>query len=226
MERTCRPFRFKNKWLIKEDFIPRVQSWWVNQSFVGSPSSNLFVNLRNLRKFLKSWFVGDRALFCAKINDLYNKINVINENEEIHELFADEVSSQIHIVSKLLDMCKEEETRARQRSRATRLRVGNRNTKFFHGISNAQAKNNVINSISIVGEVYDSEPEISTSIVKFYKCLLKEPFKVIPKLNGITFDSISTTQKDILDAHFTLEEVEEAIKGCGSDKAPKYFCFF
>ncbi|XP_047335806.1 uncharacterized protein LOC124939370 [Impatiens glandulifera] len=79
----------------------------MNQSSFGSPSSNLFVNLRNLRKFLKSWFVRDRALFCAKINDLYNEINVVDEDEEIRELSAKEVNSRIHIVSKLLDMCKE-----------------------------------------------------------------------------------------------------------------------
>ncbi|XP_047326479.1 uncharacterized protein LOC124930161 [Impatiens glandulifera] len=172
----CRPFRFENKWLSRVEFLPRVQEWWRTQAPLGSTSSKLFMNLKNLRNQIKSWYVGERATFCAKVDELCKKINIIDEVEEVRELLAEEVSSRIFQVSNLLELCKEEEIGARQRSRATWIRYGDKNTKFFHCVSKEQARNNAINSISLEGVVHD--------------------------------------------ARFTEEEVEAAVMGCGSDKAP------
>ncbi|XP_047335496.1 uncharacterized protein LOC124939021 [Impatiens glandulifera] len=163
--------------------------------------------------------MGERATFCAKFDELCKKINIIDEVEEVRELLAEEVSSRIFLVSNLLELCKEEETGARQRSRATWLRYGDKNTKFFHCVSNAQTRNNVINSISVEGVVHDGEPAISNSIVAFYKELFKESHMTRPKLDGVNFNTINAEQKNSLEARFTEEEVEATIMGCGSDKA-------
>ncbi|XP_047306312.1 uncharacterized protein LOC124909703 [Impatiens glandulifera] len=215
----CRPFRFENKWLSRVDFFPRVQEWWRTQASLGSASSKLFMNLKNLRKHIESWYMGERATFCAKVDELCKKINIIDEVEEVRELLAEEVSSHIFPVSNLLELCKEEEIGTRQWSRATWLRYGDKNTKFFHCVSKAQARNNAINSISVKGVVHDGEPVISNSIVEFYKELFKESHMARPKLDGVNFNTINAEQKTLLEAHFTEEEVEATTMGCGSDKA-------
>ncbi|XP_047339810.1 uncharacterized protein LOC124943327 [Impatiens glandulifera] len=221
VELLFRHFRLENKWLSRVEFLPRVQEWWRTQAPLGSASSKLFMNLKNLRKQIKSWYVGERATFFAKVGELCKKINIIDKVEEVRELLVEEVSSHIFLVSNLLELCKELKIGTRQRSRATWLRYRDKNTKFFYCVSKAQTRNNAINSISVEGVVHDGEPAISNSIVEFYKELFKESHMDRPKLDGVNLNTINAEQKSLLEARFTEEEVEAAVMGCGSDKAPR-----
>ncbi|XP_047335437.1 uncharacterized protein LOC124938961 [Impatiens glandulifera] len=90
---TSRPFRFENKWLTRDDFISNVEGWWAREVVFGSPSSRLFIKLKNLRKMLKSWFVGDRALFRFKVEILSREILSIDSVEEVRDLSSTEISA-------------------------------------------------------------------------------------------------------------------------------------
>ncbi|XP_047342821.1 uncharacterized protein LOC124946302 [Impatiens glandulifera] len=91
VDTSCRPFRFENKWMIREEFVTCVQEWWGSQVPSSSASSKLFMNLKNLHKLLKSWYVGERAMFYAKVEDLCTKINVRDEVEEVRDFLVKEV---------------------------------------------------------------------------------------------------------------------------------------
>ncbi|XP_047309485.1 uncharacterized protein LOC124912893 [Impatiens glandulifera] len=149
---TSRPFKFENKLLTRDCFNSKVEGWWTSEIMFGSLSSKLFIKLKNLQKLLKSWFVG--ALFCFKVEILSREILTIDDAKEVRDLSITKISTRIHLVSELLELCKEEEIGEGQHNRAIWLREGDKNTKYLHGISKAQSRNNVINSIFIVSVMH------------------------------------------------------------------------
>ena len=50
MARGKSPFRFENMWLKTEGFVDRVQTWWNQHSFVGTPSFVLEKKLKALKE--------------------------------------------------------------------------------------------------------------------------------------------------------------------------------
>ncbi|XP_047335746.1 uncharacterized protein LOC124939305 [Impatiens glandulifera] len=202
---TSRPFKFKNKWLTRDNFISKVEGWWAMEVVFGSPSSRLFIKLKNLRKMLKSWFVGDRALFRSKVEVLSREILLIDGAEEVRDLSSTEISTRILLVSELLELCKEEEIGARQRNRAIWLREGDKTL-----------------SISMESLKHKREITLLTRYPWLVSCMRtnQEPFRVRLKLNNISFTPINASEKCILEALFSIEEVETTIMDCGSDKSP------
>ena len=55
MARGKSHFRFKNLWLKTDGFVDRVQSWWNQHSFVGTPSFVLAKKLKALKKDIIQW---------------------------------------------------------------------------------------------------------------------------------------------------------------------------
>ena len=49
MSRGKSPFRFENLWLKIDGFVDRVQFWWNQHSFVGTPSFVLAKKLKALK---------------------------------------------------------------------------------------------------------------------------------------------------------------------------------
>ena len=55
MARGKSPFRFENMWLKTEGFVDRVQTWWNQHSFVGTPSFVPEKKLKALKEDIVQW---------------------------------------------------------------------------------------------------------------------------------------------------------------------------
>ena len=55
MARGKSPFRFENMWLKTDGFVDRIQSWWNQCSFYGTPSFVLAKKLKALKEDTIQW---------------------------------------------------------------------------------------------------------------------------------------------------------------------------
>ena len=108
----------------------------------------------------------------------------------------------------------------RQKFRTLWLREGDKNTKFFHRLSNSHRRNNSISSRLIKGELYTDSDAISNCITQFYINLFLEEEGWRTLLDGLEFSNISSADAVWLDIPFDDEEVMSVLHSFNRDKAP------
>ena len=113
-----------------------------------------------------------------------------------------------------------EEVSWRQKSRETWLKEGDRNTGFFHRMTNSHRRRNSIRSISINGRRFIKEPEIKEGLVGAFQSLLTASNNWCPPFPDLMFNVIGVDQAAKLVEMFTEEEILATISRLNGDKAP------
>jgi len=108
----------------------------------------------------------------------------------------------------------------RQKSRALWLRVGDRNTRFFHRVANFRRKFNSMSFVIVDGNRFEDCDEIKSSIHGFYKFLFTESEAWRPKVDNLRMPSLSVFAKKGLQLEFSEEEIFKALHDCCGDKSP------
>ena len=108
----------------------------------------------------------------------------------------------------------------RQKFRVLCIRKGDRNTKFFHRISNSHWRFNSIDRLMVDGEFSSDSEAITGCISHFYRQLYAETMAHGPLLDDVEFSCISEEDALWLDRSFDEEEVFGVISDFKGDKAP------
>ena len=87
----------------------------------------------------------------------------------------------------------------RQKSRALFLKEGDRNTKFFHCITNSHRRCNTLNRLMVDGELSTDQGIIEGCITHFYRQLYLENEVHRPLLGEVVFSRISKEDATWLD---------------------------
>ncbi len=213
-------FKFENMWLKSEGFVDRVSSWWAGYEFFGTPSFILASKLKALKENLKQW---NKETF----GDV--RLQRLRRMDEILELDVKEgcrgLSSEEHILreelkSEVVRLAHLEETSWRQKSRALWLKEGDNNTRFFHRTANSNRRNNYLSSLEVDGRIFEDKEDIKIQVERFYHSLFQESESWRPEVDGIEFDSIDASDRDMLERPFDREEVFQVIQNLQGDKAP------
>jgi hypothetical protein len=112
-----------------------------------------------------------------------------------------------------------EEVNWRQKSRVLWLKEGDKCTKFFHSIANSNRRHNAFDTLMIGDNPSSNQTEISEHIVEFYQKMFFEQCRWRPKVDGISFDSISEVEAGWLERDFEEEEVRKVVFKLNGDKA-------
>jgi hypothetical protein len=97
------------------------------------------------------------------------------------------------------------------------LKEGDKCTKFFHQVANANRRNNSIESLIVNGSSTSDPTIISNHIVNFYESLFSEPLNWRPRVDNLEFAMLNNEEVSKLEEPF---EEREVIKGMDRDKAP------
>jgi len=105
----------------------------------------------------------------------------------------------------------------RQKSRVLWLKEGDKCTKYFHSIANSNRRYNSIDSLMIGDILSSNKTEIGNHAVNFYQKLFHEPSRWRPRVDGLSFDSISDSDASWLERAFEEEEVKKVVSAMNDD---------
>jgi hypothetical protein len=215
-----RAFKFENMWLKEEGFVAKVKGWWDSFQFFGSPSFVLAKKLKALKWEIKRWNLEEFGDIREKNKACCEELKELDRTEEVRQLTEEERNRRRQISRELEASLLQEEISWRQKSRVRWLKEGDKCTKFFHRVANANRRNNAIESL-VVNGIPTSDPTIvSNHVVNFYDSLFTEPLSWRPRLDNLEFDMLSSYEASSLEEPFQEREVWEVIKGMNGDKAP------
>ena len=175
MQYGKRSFKFENMWLKEEEFVENVRNWWGSFSFVGSPSFVLAKKLRALKGEITRWNFEVFGNVRARNKAWVEELEMLDSTEEGRGLSEEEKERRRVLATDLEASLLQQEISYRQKSRVWWLKEGDKCTKFFHQVANANQRNNYIESPT-VNVLTASDPAIiSDHIVNFYESLFLEP---------------------------------------------------
>ena len=178
-------FRFENMWLKEDGFKNLLRSWWMSFQFRGSFNFTLFEKLKALKASLKIW---NREVFgnITTRKELALKHMVLWDSVEGDRVLSVEKQN---LIKQALEEYKKwvimEETSWRQNFRELWLREGDKNTSFFHKMSNAHKRINSLVKIKINNSWVTEECNIKDGVVQVLHSFLSKTNEWRPKCNGL-----------------------------------------
>jgi len=213
-------FKFENMWLQAEGFLDSVKNWWSSYEVEGSPDFVLVQKLKYLKKDISTW---NKEVFgkleeqrSQALNDLTN----LEQSSEGRILSEAENAQMINLQTHLEQLAKIEEVSWRQKSRCLWLKDGDRNTKYFQSVANANRRYNCIDKLKIAEHVIEDKREIKEEILSYYQHLYTENEPWRPSARFENLARISEAESTWLEREFEEEEIFSVIKSCAPDKAP------
>ncbi|RVW60638.1 hypothetical protein CK203_048903 [Vitis vinifera] len=149
---------------------------------------NMWLKRRALRSFLRA---GGKVSITVGATERFKRVGVRARKE----------------ARETLRMALMEEISWRQKSRETWLKEGDKNTRFFHKMTNSNRRRNCLKKIKVNGNWLSEDQEIQRGVVRAYQDLLLDPGGWHPSMNIMEFDRIRSEEAARLEEMFSMEEV-------------------
>ncbi|XP_010495329.1 PREDICTED: uncharacterized protein LOC104772406 [Camelina sativa] len=212
--RGRRNFMFDRRWVGKEGLMEAISSGWGAPPVRGSPS---FVNkVVSCRRAISCW---------RKEQAPYGRVLIEDIKKELEAAHADDTTSPkviAELTGRLREAYKDEEMHWYLKSRNRWMRVGDKNTKYFHAQTKQRRARN-----RIVG-LYDKHDVWSTDDVTVKETAVSYFGDLFSTINPSSFDEVLLEVKSVitavdnerLTAPATEAEVRKALFMMHPDKAP------
>ncbi|XP_057808519.1 uncharacterized protein LOC131022998 [Salvia miltiorrhiza] len=218
-----RQFRFLNMWVLHPTFQEMVRTSWQNAVSTSCPILRVMLALKRLRTDIKSWNKEIFGNVDLRINDFQRQLAItqrkISEISYTDDLFDEEVGLQAELNVALT----RKNNLLQQKSRATWLQDGDRNTSFFHGLTKFKKRNTSITRLTINGvDTYDQET-IEQHIVGHFSALFTDdgsPNADPLEVEALIDHTVSEEQNHILVCTPDESEIAAAVFGMDSNSAP------
>ncbi|XP_075092357.1 uncharacterized protein LOC142172597 [Nicotiana tabacum] len=192
-------FKFENMWLQSKGFVDKLKNWWqsynmVGQSynFSGRADFILLQKLKSLNKDITRWNKEEFGKVETRKTRALDELMALEQMTEGRQLTLIESNQMMRLRVELQQLAKAEEISWRQKSR---LLVGN--------------------------EIIEDKELIKAEILDFYGKLYTEQENWRPSKNFEGIATITTEEKNGLEAPFDEDEVLAAIQSSAPDKAPR-----
>jgi hypothetical protein len=214
-----KPFKFNNCWLQHPDFISFVKNTWESLEIHGKKAFVIKEKLKRLKEALRTW---NREVFGVLDLDIDKTVKEMNE---IEEQIANGVSDSSNLNSKekvklFWEQIHYKESLLHQKSRTKWIQDGDSNTRFFHANIKGRRRRNKIAKLK-KGDVWlEGVDAIKNEVKDHFSKHFSEVWENRPFLHGITFNSLSSEDNELLLSPFDEEEVKDTIWSCDGNKSP------
>lgn len=182
---------------------------------------------------MRGWSLNIEAAQKRRKKHLIAEYNCLDIMSETCTLLPEENTRMQAIKAELSSIWKQEETKARQRSRERDVVEGDKNTAYFHALANQRRRKKKIIALEGPGGLVQENNGMLQLAVDFYKNHFRKEDKLDISLGNDfwTEDELVTDEEnELLDQNFTEEEIKEAVfqsyheGGPGPNGFPFLFC--
>ncbi|GLT79931.1 hypothetical protein SLA2020_513970 [Shorea laevis] len=215
-----KPFKSIDSWTSHHDFGKMIESLWNSFQVEGYWGFKCKEKLKALRMHLKQW---NKAVFGnidSQLDEALKNIEAIDIKYEGQDITEDDMLKRKEGFANLWQCLKKKESLWRQKSRASWIKDGDANSRFFHRIINERRQRNMIHGVDDKGTWIDDLDQVKLIILDHFKNQFSSQPQNRPSLEHIFSNRLSRKDREMLEAEFTNEEIKEAVFSCASDKAP------
>ncbi|KAK3206924.1 hypothetical protein Dsin_020970 [Dipteronia sinensis] len=106
----------------------------------------------------------------------------------------------------------------RQKSRVNWLKEGDKNTKFFHSMTDGRKRTNYISDIFFDGERFSEPHLVKNGVVNFFTKHYENMSWNSPTISGLNLKRLLESERIALEEDFSLEEVWMTLSSCDGNK--------
>ena len=216
-------FKFNNSWLKNPDFLPLIQSLWMQPVNSLDPIDVLNIKLKRVKKYLKGWGANIFGNNKKRKKELKEKLENLENLEEEVGLAPDEQELRTSINIELFKMYEEEENYWYQRAHGRWLLEGDLNTSYFHKIANGRKRKNTVLCLKNGEDMVEGTKDLLDLATNYYKDLFGPApgnlFEISPGLWSPE-ERLNEEDNNNLSREFTCEEVKNALFSMDINKAP------
>jgi hypothetical protein len=162
-------------WLKDGGFVEKVKNWWDSFHFFGSSSFVLAKKIKALKWEIKTWNLEEFGDERARNKASYEELKMLGRIEEGRQLTEEEKARRRRISREVEASILQEEICWRQKSRVRWLKEGDKCTKFFHLVANANRRNNSIKSLIVNGCLLQILQLLAITLLAFMTLCSRSP---------------------------------------------------
>jgi hypothetical protein len=175
---------------------------------------------KGLKACIKEWNKATYGKPEVKKKGLIGKILELDLRSEGSGISCEEVATRKLLFDELWVLLKSIDASIFQRSRVKWMKDGDANSRYFHSCINARSHSNGILGLRtpqgwVVGPV-----GVREAVVTFFKNHFDSVSWARPILEGVVFPSLSVANNLLLEANFSMEEIEAVVKASDGTKCP------
>lgn len=220
LNKVKKPFKFESFWTTEEECKQIVSEAWA-QNVIGNDMFRVCKKLRGCKDKLKEWHKNNFEDLRLQIAVLKDHLTDVQKKSEVgfsSELYMEEKV----VITKLADLWQKDSMFWNQRSRVNWLRMGDRNTRFFHLTTIQRRQRNQVVKIKDANGDWQTDPDFIANAIqdhfsKLYAIPPSREFEdVLSLMNPIVSDEVNTA----LTKPVCMEEVQRVAFQMGPLKAP------
>jgi len=215
-----KPFRVLDCWLLDSSFNRTVHDCWTSTQQSGWGGYVLKEKIKRLKIRLKNWNKEQYGDTSKKIKQVQEELSKLEEDTIDKQLSPQDAMSRKQLQEALWIAAQSHESLLRQEARSRWIREGDYNSRYFHMMTNATRRNNLLKGIMIDVSWVDEPQKVKEAVRLFFLQRFQESDPHRPRLDEIRFQKINQQQNDMLLGRFQEVEVKESVWDCGSEKNP------
>jgi hypothetical protein len=176
--------------------------------------------LKLLKFHLKEWHKGEYGGMDGRLEILVEAIADLDVKGEGSVLSGEEVQRRKDMFGEMWRILKAKRALMVQRSRSKWMREGDANSKFFHRCVKLRSNKNIIKALKVNDGWVESPYEVRKAVVDYFTEHVSTTYWDRPKLDGVTFNTLSEGENGRLVAPFTMLEIELVVRESDGNKSP------
>ncbi|KAJ3676138.1 hypothetical protein LUZ60_003550 [Juncus effusus] len=223
VQRNHRAQKFERSWLshsrAKEIFI---DAWQGNDQLDNNNPAQKYVNkVTKARNALQSWAKNELGNQNTQLANAKNVLKHLDTTEESRALSSDELKFRIELRKSIHQTANQLEIRWQQRASCNWLKLGDKNTKYFHAVASARRMRNAIYSLNVNDTIITDQKVIKQTFLHAYKLSLGAPSASTSNvdLSRLVDSCTSTVDFSTLCREFGSDEIKKVINNLQKGKS-------